>query len=82
MYLNQDIVEAFGVDEKGICRSYRNTSNPIQDITSYTQEDWINDNTKAEQSETKKDEPEIPPEAEGSVDKCENEGFAFVVRVR
>lgn len=82
MYLNQDIIEAFKVSETGICCSYQESTNDtLQDITSYTQEDWVNENTKAEQPEQKKDEPEIPPEAKGSVDKCENERFAFVVRV-
>lgn len=81
MYLNQDIIEAFKVSETGICCSYQESTNDtLQDITSYTQEDWINENTKAEQPEQKKEGPEIPPEAEGHVDDYDNARTVFVVR--
>lgn len=81
MYLNQDIIEAFKVSETGICCSYQESTNDtLQDITSYTQEDWVNENTKAEQPDQKNEGPEIPPEAEGHVDDYDNARTVFVVR--
>ena len=68
MYLNQDIIEAFKVSETGICCSYKeSTKDTLQDITSYTQEDWNNEHPVTTPSEPL---PEIPPEAPyGSVDE-------------
>ena len=52
MYLNQDIVEAFGVSDTGICRFYHKSNDDIQDITSYSQEDWDNEFSKQSTEES------------------------------
>ena len=79
MYLNQDIIEAFKVSETGICCSYKeSTKDTLQDITSYTQEDWDREHTVS--SPQGESGPEIPPEADGHVDDYDNARTVFVVR--
>ena len=77
-YPAQDIIDSFGVVEKGICRAYKTSTTTIQDITNYSQEDWDREHPVTPTQE--ESGPEIPPEAEGHVDDYDNARTVFVVR--